>query len=187
LITTVEGSAPVQDTGLNAGIVQVIVACPASPITMPTPVHLPDGRAGSSKEICAANARESVVPLIAPDHSAGLVAQLPSTQLPLCTMSIVIVRAAKFDDSIVPIHLPAILAAGGPGTSGGLGVAGGFIEPQAEWSSPSTMTTRVVQTRRTTRDGIATRASVGGTRRIHKRPAGVLFLQKRTYPVRRSS
>jgi hypothetical protein len=55
---------------------------------------------------------------MAPVHSEPELCQAPSTQLPPWTTVIVIVRVARLDDSIVPVHVPATLTkapAGGVG------------------------------------------------------------------------
>jgi len=65
-------------------------------------------------------------PLIAPFQSPDVVVQMPSTQLSACVTTSVTVCGGKFEDSTVPVHVPAMLMDGSGGASGG-GGGGGVV------------------------------------------------------------
>jgi hypothetical protein len=92
-----------------------------SPEMFDTPMHL---SANLSIDMDPENDELSAYPLIAPSHSEGEVIQAPSTHVPLWTTSREMVRGAKFDDSNVPVHVPAIFT----GAGAGLGEDGGEDE-----------------------------------------------------------
>lgn len=109
-----------------------MVALPIGPVRTPTAVQRPDGRAGSSKEICPERDVASAVALIAPDHSSGIVDHEPSMQPLDWSTSIVIVLVEKLDDSMVPTQWPEMF-----GTAGAVGdpVIGAIDSAQASWTA----------------------------------------------------
>jgi hypothetical protein len=145
-MTTDCGKPPTQ-LPLKESTVHLIVVCPTAPLTVPTPTHLAPSSPVRSREICPENDCTPAKPLIAPTHSLGVDFHIPSTQAPVCTISIVIVRVATFDEASVPIQFPAIFT--GPGSGAGDGAGAGMVGDGAGGTSallpqPTPSTTHVI-------------------------------------------
>jgi hypothetical protein len=117
-VTTTDWGRPPEQVPVKPVLVHRSVSAPTSPDTLAIPLHL---SAGLSIDMDPENDALPANPLMAPSHSGGDVVHAPSTQLPPCTTSSEIVRGARFDDSNVPVHVPATLAGGAGGGPGGEG------------------------------------------------------------------
>jgi hypothetical protein len=100
---------------------------------------------GPENEKVPVNEPASVVPVIVPFQSRPAAAHVPVTEEPLCVMLTFTADADQFDDSRLPVQLPAINAGGGGG--GGLGAVGEVDPPQPQTARDRKTTTSAVTKR----------------------------------------